>query len=267
MDLLSTLTDYRDDSQDLLFHYTSLTSACKILESNKLKLSSLPNTNDPLEFISPGIFSFSCWGDLDENKMIHELFESRNKRNNYVRFLCFCRNLMWTEDSAAQQISDNFLFKGWARSRMWAQYADNHSGICLVFDKNELRKQFNNLQNPHIKILKDRNIEYSNCLTNYRAIMSDIRPYSDDLTNFFLDDKRLDCLFFKCEDFQDEMEYRFCLINRDLKTPEEPMFVNYGNSLKAIIYGQRFNNNLRIQVPQNIQEFKIQWLFGMPRLV
>ena len=67
------------------------------------------------------------------------------------------------------------------------QYADNHSGICLVFYKNELRKQFNNLQNPNITILKVRNIEYSNCLTNYRSLMSDIIPYSDNLTNFFLD--------------------------------------------------------------------------------
>ena len=70
---------------------------------------------------------------------------------------------------------------------MWTQCADNHSGICLVFYKNELRKQFNNLQNPNITILKVRNIEYSNCLTNYRSLMSDIIHYSDNLTNFFLD--------------------------------------------------------------------------------
>ena len=36
----------------------------------------------------------------------------------------------------------NNLSKGWARSRMWAQYADNHKGVCLIFDKLCLEKEF-----------------------------------------------------------------------------------------------------------------------------
>ncbi|WP_027728637.1 DUF2971 domain-containing protein [Treponema sp. C6A8] len=266
MDLLSTLTNYSDDTQELLFHYTSFKSASQIIESNQLKLSSLPNTNDPLEFVSPEIFSFTIWADMDEQKILYDLTESKNRRNDYVRFLCFCRNLTWNEMPTVQQIADNFLFKGWARTRMWAQYADNHTGVCLVFDKKEFKKCFDNLKSNNITIINDRKIEYTNCLTNYQVLMTDIHHYNDNFKDFFLDKKRLECLFLKCEDFKDEMEYRFCLVNRNLKNSEEQMFVNYGKSLKAIIYGQRFDKKQRIPVPKSVDEYKIRWFFGMPKL-
>lgn len=28
--------------------------------------------------------------------------------------------------------------RGWARSRMWAQYGESHRGVCLVFDRESM---------------------------------------------------------------------------------------------------------------------------------
>ena len=38
-------------------------------------------------------------------------------------------------------------------------------------------------------------------------------------------DDKLQYLFQKCEDYRDENEYRFCLIDKDLKSPNENLFV------------------------------------------
>lgn len=39
---------------------------------------------------------------------------------------------------------------------MWAQYADNHRGVCLVFDKDEFRKDFGKLRNDDIEIFRTK---------------------------------------------------------------------------------------------------------------
>lgn len=261
-----------DDS--FLYHYTSLSSACKILESNSLKLSNLTSTNDPLEFLSPENFGFSYWGDIDYKKVFYELRVSGQNRRNYVRMLCFCKDLFCTsdewKDEKNQDFADNLLFKGWARSRMWAQYADNHSGVCLVFDKPEFQKVFNSLSNNDIEILSDRAIDYTNYLAELENSLEDIDSGAktvDDYANFYLEEDKKKFLFQKCQDYRDENEYRFCLINRVLKSPDEAMFVNYGTSLKAVILGQRFSTSLNLATPDNVEQFKIMWAFGRPSLL
>lgn len=261
-----------DDS--FLYHYTSLSSACKILESNSLKLSNLTSTNDPLEFLSPENFGFSYWGDIDYKKVFYELRLSGQKRRNYVRMLCFCKDLFCTSEEwkneKNQDFADNLLFKGWARSRMWAQYADNHSGVCLVFDKPEFQKAFKSLANDDVEILSDRAIDYTNYLAELETSLEDIDSGAktvDDYSNFYLEEDKKKFLFQKCQDYRDENEYRFCLINRALNSPDEAMFVNYGTSLKAVILGQRFSTSLNLATPDNVEQFKIMWAFGRPSLL
>ena len=85
-----------------------------------------------------------------------------------------------------------------------------------------------------------------------------------DYTDFYLEPERRQYLFQKCEDYRDENEYRFCLINRDLKSPDEPMFVDYGSSLLAIIYGQRFSKALQLRIPDSVEQYQIFWKYGKP---
>ena len=44
------------------------------------------------------------------------------------------------EGEASQ--TETIQTKGWARDRMWAQYADNHKGICLHLDREVLIRNF-----------------------------------------------------------------------------------------------------------------------------
>lgn len=45
------------------------------------------------------------------------------------------------------------------------------------------------------------------------------------------------------------------------------MFVNYGLSLKAVILGQNFSSSLKLETPENVEQYKILWRFGMPDLI
>lgn len=270
--LINVLKNQYEGSDDLLFHYTSLNAACSILSSNKLRLSNLTNLNDPLEFCRPNGFSFNGF-EIDMKKAVRELYESLKERENKVRLLSFCRDFFtegeW-DNKNNQSFSSNLIFKGWARTRMWAQYADNHRGVCLVFDKSEISEKFKELQNNHTKILEPQKITYTNDFSKVEDLMTrelNVKNSCGNFLHFCLDEERLNCLFIKCEDFRDENEYRFVLINNTLSSSAEDCYFDFGTSLKAIILGERFSPILKFSLPSNIEQFKIIWNCGIPDLI
>ncbi len=254
----------------LLFHYTSMDSACKILETNTLRLSNLVSVNDPLEFCLPEHFSFVGYGDAGDIKNVHQLQQSLKERRNSVRLLCFCRDYFCNQqewnDKHAPDFANNYLYKGWARTRMWAQYANNHAGVCLIFDKEELRKAFL-AENDKIQLYEDKPITYSNDFHELESIMTDISETltkNSDLSHYCIEKRCMDTLFQKCTDFCGENEYRFLFLNTDLKSPNEEITLNYGQSLKAVMLGQRFTPSLKFALPTWIEQYKIHWNCGCP---
>ena len=118
-----------------LFHYTSRKAALEgILPTGRLKFSSLPRTNDPREFL-PILFPITEIADDDEPLVTEDPFPLIEEANKFlrdpVRLLCF------TEDQPSR-VELLRYGTGPRRSRMWAQYAENHAGICLCFDGERL---------------------------------------------------------------------------------------------------------------------------------
>lgn len=273
-ELGSKLLNRYKGNDSLLYHYTSLESACKILEFNSLRLSNLLSVNDPLEFCRPNGFGFNGYGE-NIGKIMDELNQSLTERENTTRLLCFCQDFFCSQgdwnNEKSQNKAANFLHKGWARNRMWAQYADNHKGVCLVFDKNEFTKAFGKIKdkNPAIKILNSKKIDYTNYLDELQSELTDeinVKNKSNDYSHYFLDEDRLKYLFIKCEDYRDENEYRFAVINSSLKSPADEFCVNFGTSLKAVIYGKRFSPNPRLSISKDIEQYTIDWNCGIPEL-
>ncbi|MBQ5908060.1 MAG: DUF2971 domain-containing protein, partial [Treponema sp.] len=213
MKLKIQLTDNTFSYDSLLYHYTSEESAHKILTNNTLKLSSLPKTNDPLEFEDLSMIMFNR--EIRERGLKFKyLQDSFTERKNTVRFACFSidSQCIKNDDVSSQSYTGDLFFKGWARNRMWAQYADNHAGVCLVFDKNEFKNCFDVLANNSTEVLEDQKIKYTNDFSSYEKAMSNIEKEMNskiDYRNFYLDGERRKFLFQKCEDFRDENEYRF----------------------------------------------------------
>ena len=244
--MLTTTEIYWENDFPLLFHYTSLEAACKIIESNRLKLGNLSKTNDPLEFCKPS--GYGMVGPISTEEHCRILREDEQAKDS-CRILCFCHDVVFNKNGeTVQTICNNYLWKGWGKNRMWAQYADNHRGVCLVFDKDELLVEFKKLQDNGI-IIHHGKINYSN--------------YFHKLDNCLFKGHEIDYLFQKCEDFRDENEYRLCTIG----TNKEIAF-GFGDSLKAIILGARVSPYIKI-VPllsNPIEQFRIRWNFGMPEL-
>ncbi len=212
---------------DAIFHYTKKEIAMEYILNNKqLKFGFYHSTNDPHEYKQRLTSAFGC-GDINESLY----FESMHLIDNTIQntsFLSFC---------------DNSNNTGYKKPRMWSQYGQNHSGICLVFSKeslmttikNELSKNYLNYgENINYKEIdfKPLNIDNDNDkLTVNEIVMNHIKK---DYKNIF---------FQKHLDYKDEDEFRIVLIQKDENLfSQSPLdlLVDISNSLKLIILGDRF---------------------------
>lgn len=119
---------YEKDS-DIIYHFTSFGNLMKILLGKNLLLSPFCKSNDPKESnIGKMIFN----GSFMIDKSISKYLESNYKQCS------FCGNY---------KIEGKWM-SGIDHPRMWSQYAENHSGGCIVLNKinliakNELDKSF-----------------------------------------------------------------------------------------------------------------------------
>lgn len=79
---------------------------------------------------------------------------------------------------------------------MWAQYADNHNGVCFVFSKSEFTQQFEALKerSTNITILPSKKIFYTNDFRELEKTMSELNENHDllkDYSDFYLMDDKL----------------------------------------------------------------------------
>jgi hypothetical protein len=120
-----------------LFHYTSTSGLAGILDSGVFRLSSLDGLNDPRDS-RPFSFAFRLsQSDVDSGvKLTHKVDVAMNLRCNeilrskaYVG--CFTREVPGGTGAG-------YFDRGFTRGRNWHQYADQHRGACLVFDRAKL---------------------------------------------------------------------------------------------------------------------------------
>ena len=114
---------------------------------------------------------------------------------------------------------------------MWAQYADNHAGVCLIFDYKQLCDDFdakfaNKVHDP---------IKY----VNLYELDKLEENYWEPITTL-LDDAHVNLLFTKHDDFEHEQEYRFLAADRSLNRSNENLHLPIKNSFCGLITGKRF---------------------------
>jgi hypothetical protein len=120
-----------------------------------------------------------------------------------------------------------------------------------------------------VEILKPQKINYTN---NFEDLENDMTNITSEMigktnfSNFFLDNDRKKYIFQKCEDYRDENEYRFALIDRNIKNQDDDKYIDFGTSLKAVILGQKFPQQKKLELPQNVSQFQINWECGCPNL-
>ncbi|MFS0883478.1 DUF2971 domain-containing protein [Metabacillus niabensis] len=231
-----------------LYHYTSLEKALNfILPTKKLRLSSIVRTNDPRETQDwyPSIRLTQDMNDERVNELMDELKITFNTEKKKAKLICFSQDhndKEWGDDTNAFSLE---LRKGYFRFRMWANYADNHSGICLEFDKDILISSIKNELEGMGKLYSG-SVTYTNysAVQHYRATSFDsneINTYGlTSVINKHLEESFKHIFFEKLYDWRDEAEFRILHIPKD---HDEEVYVNIGNSLTNIYVGANYDNS------------------------
>lgn len=227
------------DSKQLVYHYTKAeTFTKKILPSNSLRLSPYTETNDPKEskawrfgamVLDPQLHSLSDWAQKDlDATMNRELKE----RTNVVCFSC-------DGPLTGDHIRD-IQFRGWCKPRMWAQYGDDHKGVCLVFDRERLEsafaKAFNGKRPMAIGRVeyRDRTIVSRLDDPTYAVVIDELTRLGwEDFVRFHLRHSYKRLFFEKSVDWSTEAEYRCVVWGGDGKAVN----VDFGDSLRGVMFG------------------------------
>ncbi|HRH10398.1 MAG TPA: DUF2971 domain-containing protein [Bacteroidia bacterium] len=121
-------------TENKIYHYCKLQTAIElILPPRQLLLSPLTKTNDPREnksFVFAAAFGPGTdFKDLNENNA-----EISDLLRKDCKVICFCQG--------------HRHYFGYEYSKLWAHYGDNHKGICLLLDKEQLINQNTKTASP-----------------------------------------------------------------------------------------------------------------------
>lgn len=227
------------DSSKYIYHYRSADTAIKyILPEGKLRLGKYNCTNDPKE-VKEWKFNLAGSKGLDLPVQEWDVLSKwlSDELKSQTRVLCFSRD----EAGLTGNHMLDICKRGFCKPRMWAQYGGNHTGVCLVFDKDKLIKNLESQYGAGCLIIsgdvqyRDRLIaedfhhdqQYLINLDALDALGKSMYPEAHVRTHF----QRL--FFEKMTDWRAENEWRCVLFS---KTDEE-LFLDYKDSLVGVIFG------------------------------
>ncbi len=119
-----------------VYHYTSPETAREyILKNGTLRLGPYAATNDPKE-AKQWEFGLGTMQNRDLGRYKHSDLSAwlSHELKRRTRLACFS---MDSAPLSGDHIKD-ILSRGFAKPRMWAQYAARHTGVCLVFLRSSL---------------------------------------------------------------------------------------------------------------------------------
>ncbi len=164
-----TLYDDHFETDNYIYHYTSMEKAVLILHGDSLKFSKINSSNDTLE-AKP---KMSC-REISANEKLKKVFlHIKQINNNYMQLLCFSKdNSHIVENASADTILNDYTGRGFALPRMWAQYSSNNNGICFVFNRKLIEEQIKNQLKESLVQLGDVEYvsQYKKINTNYESL-------------------------------------------------------------------------------------------------
>lgn len=243
-----------------VYHYTRANTAIEhLLGESRLRFSAMENMNDPREYnelaISLGSTPSNPRADVDASV---ETIRNLAKFRQQVKVCCFCR-----DDPKDPSACDFPLIynKGFCRPRMWSQYGDSHRGVCIVFNRLNLLERVRSEHDPNVR---DSRVSYTNDAKELNIATSlehqDIDQMSD---REILDLGIRPYVFTKHLDYRDENEYRIAVYSRS------EVFVDYGNSIKTVVLGDRFPRAYKVNIcvlatKLGIRIHQLRWINGNP---
>jgi hypothetical protein len=153
---------------------------------------------------------------------------------------------------------------------MWSQYGDNHKGVVLAFNSDELvrtlSEQFNNEHNVLFNKMDYEAVDLKGTLILDSNKI--IGSYLEEYCNKYIYD-HADFIFFnKNPDYQDEEEFRIAVKTSN----SENIKIDIKNSLLAVLIGDMFPDGLLPSLKYlcgklNVESKRIYWEAGRPDLM
>lgn len=241
-----TTFDENFNADRYLYHYTSVSTALKIIDGNSIKFSKVNRTNDTLE--SKLKIDFKNTNN-STNKTILSWIQSFNDvYSNNLQLLCFSvddDNIVSQENNKSKY--SDYSRRGFAKPRMWAQYATNNEGVCLIYDKSKLieiiKQRLSSLLIRHDRVIyQDQLYSFSfsdeaiRKINNFINLRIDSVGFGIQCHNFLLNNEEFTQYnyFSKLDDWKGEKEYRFLSYN------EEDLIIDNSNeALVGVIIGEK----------------------------
>ena len=223
------------DSAQLVAHYTSFRVACEhILPTGQIRFGPLSSMNDPREnkerLIGVGWSGEELISTTARSVAVDALRQAYLEHSKV-----FCGTLDGKNDL---HLTTKLCY---GRPRMWAQYGDNHRGVCLLFDRSQLTKAIRSSL-PEGAFMYEGPVEYDDHLKHVSASVNDFDyDFVSELGLEAAIKRQVDtyhrALYLrKDSDWIGESEYRW-VIYRQQKGPE---FVCIKEALEAVILGVDF---------------------------
>lgn len=253
---------FQKDNSQYIYHYTkSKTAIDHILNDGTLKLSSFSKTNDPKEtkswFFIPGT---NEGRNLDKynpdffSEVLNPYFKEA------TQLLCFSKD----GNLNGNHMEDNPQ-RGFCKPRMWAQYGDNHAGVCLIFDFKRFSelfyKQFSEMTyhcdnvDYQDRLLPDVQMEQAFIINVDHLERRGKKDYVYD--HLLKHKKRL--YFEKAKDWENESEYRFVVFECT-----KELYFAFKNSLSGILFGENCSDSdiskiVALTKNQGMQYQQLKW--------
>jgi hypothetical protein len=253
----------------LVYHYTKASTAIKhILPSGTIQLGSYATTNDPKETRNWS-FGVRSTSDLDLGK--YKMDELSRKLSSLLKektqVCCFSQD---KPPLSGIQLSD-ILHRGYAKPRMWAQYAENHRGVCMVFNRDRLLQKI--IQQTSNKAVIAGEVIYDDEPVIHGTHLHEYMINADLLESLGIEayaqhhlKEYVQPLFFrKLKDWQDEREWRVIAFT----SSNQPIQIKYGDALVGIVHGEstEFEASeeiMRHNVSGPVQHVGLIWKNGSP---
>jgi len=223
------------NDSNLVAHYTKIEHLEKILKDKKVKFGPVKNLNDPRESSLSWIelggighdFNFRDW-EYAENLKLSVL--------NKLRL--FCGSAYSLNHNSVLNTIENKIY---GKPRMWAQYAGNHTGFCILLDRDDFHSSVQKHVNE-AKHLIHGEVKYSDSLSQISGGI--IFEYGknihldNDLFERINENYMLNSVYFtKDVDWENESEVRWLLYSQS----ENDTLVEIDNSIKAVVLGRDFD--------------------------
>ncbi len=250
------------DSDDSVFHYTKVKTALeKIFDTKSIRFSIFSNTNDPLEYNKRFL---GIQTNIDVSHEVtrcgwdaKKLLETIMLKNAYFFSTC-------TNSYCKGEISSC----GYLKTRMWSQYGENQEGLCFVLSKKEIIKKVIEkygaeayaFHHKKIKYYSDISSLYGTSIVDTNAIIGN---GIDKFAISYINKYSSKLFFMKQDDYRDEKEYRFLLIDKQVRNGID-ISIPIESIIKTVIVGDKFHKAYypcleKINRNLDVQFLKLKW--------